>query len=60
MNLFTLHRASIGVAMALAGVFVGAAPAVASITDGTSNTIQVAVAAATFDQGRHGTYPPVT
>src|SRR4051794_14497348 len=53
MTLFSLHRASIAVAAALAGVCIGAAPAVASITDGTSNTLQVAVAATTIDQAHH-------
>src|SRR6478609_7251998 len=53
MTPFTLVRASIGVAMALAGVSAGAAPALASVTDGTSNTIQVAVASATIDQAHH-------
>src|SRR4051812_24328386 len=53
MTLFSLHRASIAVAAALAGVCIGAAPAVASITDGTSNTLQVAVAPTTIDQAHH-------
>src|SRR5215217_1736278 len=51
MTLLSLRRTSITVAMALAGVYVGASPAVASISDGTSNTIQVAEA--TIDQAHH-------
>jgi|tagenome__1003787_1003787.scaffolds.fasta_scaffold20226540_1 hypothetical protein len=53
MILLPLRRMSITVATALAGVCIGAAPALASITDGTSNTIQVAVAATTIDQASH-------
>ena len=59
MSQISLLRTSIGLAMALAGVCVGAAPALATVSDGTSNTIQVAVAPATIGQAHsaisHGT-----
>ena len=51
MTPLSLRRTSISFATALAGVCMAAAPALASITDGTSNTIQVA--AATIDQAHH-------
>jgi hypothetical protein len=39
MNMLPLFRATVGAVLALA---LGAAPAVASVTDGTSNTLSVA------------------
>jgi hypothetical protein len=48
MNMHFLHRAAIGAVLALA---LGSAPAVASVGDGTSNTILVAEA--TVDQAHH-------
>src|SRR3954447_5782347 len=46
-------RTSIALATALTGACMGATPALASTSDGTSNTLQVAVAAATIDQAHH-------
>ncbi len=49
----SLRRTSISAALALATLNAAALPALASVSDGTSNTIQVAIATATLDQAHH-------
>ena len=53
MTLFSPRRTAMILATALAGVGATAAPALAAISDGTSNTIQVASAAAKIDPAQH-------
>jgi len=49
-----LRRAAIGVAVALVGLTAAIGPAsAAASTDGTSNTIQLAVTSAVLDQAHH-------
>src|SRR4051812_37594406 len=47
------RNTSIALVTALTAACMGAVPALASVADGTSNTLQVAVAAAPIDQAHH-------
>jgi hypothetical protein len=54
MHTSTIRRAAAGAAIALAGLCAGVSPALAApVSDGTSNTIQLAVSAPAIDQAHH-------